>query len=99
MVFFRSENQPNVCNADTSSSLGRLWPATFTRLHMGDLMRGENWERLEEQLGAPDDPAATARLQALVADGWEFLGVRFVQGLWVFRRPRLTVPESDAPEP
>ena len=47
------------------------------------------WDRLAEQLGAPDDPMAMDRAQQLVANGWELLGVQFTRGTWHFRRPRL----------
>jgi hypothetical protein len=50
-------------------------------------MPEDKWERLHEQLGLPDDPRTMERVQALVEDGWEFLGVQFLDGLWIFRRP------------
>ena len=49
---------------------------------------GPGWDRLTEQLGAPDDPLAIERAQQLVANGWELLGVQFARGSWHFRRLR-----------
>jgi hypothetical protein len=47
----------------------------------------DEWEHLHERLGLPDDPQTMERVQALVENGWEFLGVRFLDGVWIFRRP------------
>jgi hypothetical protein len=50
----------------------------------------DRWEYLETRLGRPSDPHAWQRQRELLAQGWEFLGVRFRQGLWAFRRPQIT---------
>ncbi len=49
-------------------------------------MSSELWEYLEEALGSPENDDALERSRELVAHGWEFLGVRFSQGLWLYRR-------------
>lgn len=51
-------------------------------------MRQDSWDFLNEPLGRPDAPDALERARELVADGWEFLGVRFGPGIWSFRRPK-----------
>jgi len=57
-----------------------------------------NWEYLEEPLGRPEDEGALDRLGELLAQGWEFLGVRFSQGLGLYRRRVLQSAASSAPE-
>jgi hypothetical protein len=61
-------------------------------------MTTESWEYLEEALGSPENDQALERSRQLVAVGWEFLGVRFTQGLWVYRR-RVLSEESTGREP
>jgi len=62
-------------------------------------MTRETWEYLEEALGAPDDDEALERSRRLVAVGWEFLGVRFTQGVWVYRRRVLLPDDNPGREP
>jgi hypothetical protein len=65
----------------------------------------DRWEYLETHLGEPSDPSAWQRQRELLAQGWEFLGVRFRQGVWAFRRPQTargpdpTWPERGEPTP
>ena len=59
------------------------------------VISSDKWEYLEQPLGPPHSDLALERSRELVADGWEFLGVRFSQGLWLYRR---RVPVSDAGE-
>jgi hypothetical protein len=61
-------------------------------------MSEDSWEYLEEPLGRPDEEGALERSHELVARGWEFLGVRFSQGLWLYRRRVLLSTDGSAPE-
>jgi len=61
-------------------------------------MTEDNWEYLEEPLGRPKDEGAFERSRELVTQGWEVLGVRFSQRLWLYRRPLLPSAGSSAPE-
>lgn len=57
-------------------------------------MARDGWEYLEEALGTPENELALERSRELVADGWEFLGVRFSRGVWLYRRRVLLADES-----
>ncbi len=54
----------------------------------GERSDAEDWDRLQEDLGSPEDPNAIERADQLRAEGWEFLGVTFHRGTWYFRRAR-----------
>jgi len=56
------------------------------------------WEYLEEALGSPENDEAIERSRQLIAVGWEFLGVRFNQGVWVYRRRMVLKEESTGGE-
>lgn len=62
-------------------------------------MAAYRWEHLEEPLGTPENELALERSRELVAQGWEFLGVRFSQGVWLYRRRVLLSDESTSQEP
>jgi hypothetical protein len=53
-----------------------------------------NWVRLEEALGAPDNPRAWQRARELEFDGWELLEVHFESGVWSFRLPHTERAEN-----
>jgi hypothetical protein len=59
----------------------------------------DRWEYHEETLGSPDNEVALERSRELVADGWQFLGVRFSEGVWLYRRRVLLCDESSSREP
>jgi hypothetical protein len=60
-------------------------------------MSDDTWEYHEEALGTPDSEEALERSRQLVAVGWEFMGVRIGQGLWLYRR-RVRPKDSTDPE-
>jgi hypothetical protein len=62
-------------------------------------MACETWEYLEEVLGSPDNDEALERSRQLVAAGWEVVGVRFSEGVRVYRRRVRLTDESTGREP
>ena len=46
------------------------------------------WDRLEERLGSPENSGASRRAAELTANGWRIETVLFRTGRWTFRRPR-----------
>lgn len=61
-------------------------------------MAADRWEYLEQALGRPENELALDRSRELVADGWEFLGVRFSQGVWLYRRRVLLADDGTGRE-
>jgi hypothetical protein len=58
-------------------------------------MSEQSWEYLEERLGMRDNDDALERSREIIAQGWEFVGVRFSEGLWLYRRRLLHLGSSE----
>jgi hypothetical protein len=65
---------------------GPLWQLGVLPRQEGNV--DNEWDRLVEPLGSPEDGDTRQRVVDLMASGWEVEAVLFRTGRWTFRRPR-----------